>query len=163
MSTKATNPKDVAGGSRVPMWLLSPIAKAHWAAAQFAGLVKYGAWNWRRAGARKSVYLSAIQRHVDGLLAGEEFDPVDGTRHEGNIMACCAILLETRAAGNLLDDTPPILDHRPALAEVEQLMAKLREQYKDMSPHHHAANDGLPTLTEVDVELGKAPFYGLKA
>lgn len=142
LPVKDTNPKDAVGDTKVPMWLLSPIAKAHWAAAQFAGMLKYGAWNWRRAGARKSVYLSAMMRHVDGLLSGEEFDPIDGTRHEGNIMACCAILLEAHAAGNLVDDTPPRLDHRPAFAEVEVLMAKLREQYKTMTPHHHAANDG---------------------
>ena len=45
MSTKESNPKDAIGDKKVPLWLLSPIAKAQWALGQFAGLIKYGAWN----------------------------------------------------------------------------------------------------------------------
>lgn len=141
-ATKATNPKDAAAGNRIPLWLLSPVAKAHWALAQFAGMLKYGAWNWREAGIRKSVYLSALQRHVDGLLSGEIYDPVDGTRHEGNIMACAAILLDAEAAGKVVDDRPPLLSHRPTYAELELLMEKLRRQYADKNPRHHTILDG---------------------
>lgn len=139
--TKPSNPKDVAADTRVPLWLLSSVAKIAWAMAQFAGMLKYGAWNWRVAGVRFSVYLSAMERHIEGLKNGEEFDPVDGTRHEGNIMACAAIILDARAAGKLIDDRPPRVDHRPALADAEALMAKLRVQYKDRDPRHYSIAD----------------------
>ena len=36
---KNTNPKDAIGSAKVPLGLLSPIAKAHWAAAQHLGRI----------------------------------------------------------------------------------------------------------------------------
>jgi hypothetical protein len=134
--TKPTNPKDAAATGRVPLGLLSPIAKAHWALAQHCGRAKYGAWNWREAGARASIYLDAIGRHADGYLSGETHDPADGTHHLGNIMACCAIMLEAEAAGKLVDDRPPTLDMRPTYADVERRQADLTEKYADRNPKH---------------------------
>ncbi len=139
---KDTNPKDVAATTRVPLWLLSATAKAHWALAQFSGLVKYGAWNWRIAGVRSSVYLSAIDRHRDAYLSGEECDPVDGTHHLGNIMACCAILLDAKAAGKLVDDRPPRVGIRSTYKVLEALAEKLIAQYRDRSPRHYTIDDG---------------------
>lgn len=133
---KPTNPKDAAATGRVPLGLLSPIAKAHWALAQHCGRAKYGAWNWREAGARTSIYLDAIDRHKDGYLSGETHDPADGTHHLGNIMACCAILLEAEGAGKLVDDRPPTLDMRPTYADVEKRMADLTAKYADRNPKH---------------------------
>lgn len=141
LTVKETNPKEAAGDKRVPLWLLSSVAKIHWALAQFSGMIKYGAWNWRASGIRLSVYISAIERHVEALKNGEEVDPIDNTRHEGNIMACAAIILDARAAGMLIDDRPPRVDHRPALAEAEAMMVKLREQYKHMNPRHYTIHD----------------------
>lgn len=142
---KDTNPKDAIGDKKLPLWLLSPIAKAHWALGQFAGLLKYGAWNWRIAGVRSSIYLSAIGRHLDAYTSGEEYDPVDGSHHLGNIMACCAILLDAKAAGKLTDDRPPSVGVREAYADIEAAMAKLRVQYADKAPRHYTiADTGVP-------------------
>jgi hypothetical protein len=138
---KMSNPKDVLSDTRIPLWLLSTVAKIDWALAQFAGMLKYGAWNWRVAGIRASVYISALERHVEGIKNGEEFDPVDGTRHTGNIMACAAIMRDAQAAGKFIDDRPPIVNHRPAIAEGEALMAALREKYKDRTPRHFTIAD----------------------
>jgi hypothetical protein len=139
--TKDSNPKDAIGDSKVPLWLLSPIAKAHWAVCQFVGLCKYGAWNWRIAGVRSSVYLSAMQRHMDAYCSGEELDPKDKTPHLGHIMACCAILIDAKAAGKLTDDRPPSVDLRSAYAEVEKQMKIAKENYKDMNPKHYTIKD----------------------
>lgn len=138
---KASNPKDSIGDRKVPLWLLSPIAKAKWSLAQFAGMCKYGAWNWRIAGVRSSVYLSAMQRHLDAYTSGEELDPVDGTDHLANVMACCALLIDAKAAGKLTDDRPPSVDLRAAYKGVEDQMAVLKEQYKDMAPRHYTIED----------------------
>jgi hypothetical protein len=132
--TKESNPKDAIGDRKVPLWLCSPIARAQWALAQFAGLIKYGAWNWRKAGVRSSVYIAALNRHIDAYTSGEEYDPVDNTHHLGNIMACAAILLDAKAAGKLTDDRPPSVGIRETYAQVETQMAALREQYKDYQP-----------------------------
>jgi hypothetical protein len=141
MSSKDSNPKDSIGDTKVPLWLLSPVAKAHWALGQFVGMLKYGAWNWRSAGVRASVYLSAAYRHLDRYESGEEYDPIDGTHHLGNVMACCAILLDARAAGKLTDDRPPSVGVTDTYVECEALMAKLRELYKDKSPRHYTVAD----------------------
>lgn len=140
-ATKDTNPKDAAAQSRIPLWLLSPIAKAHWALAQFAGMLKYGAWNWRAAGVRSSVYTSALSRHIDAYISGEEHDPIDGTKHLGNIMACAAILLDAEAAGKLTDDRPPSVSLRPTYADLEFLMQNLQDKYADRTPRHYTIAD----------------------
>lgn len=137
LDSKESNPKDAIGDKKVPLWLCSAVAKAHWALAQFAGMLKYGAWNWRVAGVRSSVYISALKRHIDAYESGEEYDPVDGTHHLGNIMACAAILLDARAAGKLIDDRPPSVGIRETYTFVEEVMARLREQYKDKAPTHY--------------------------
>ncbi len=142
MSTqKDTNPKDAIAGKKLPLWLLSPIAKAQWALGMYSGMVKYGAWNWRVAGVRASVYLSALHRHLDAYVSGEEYDPTDGTHHLGNIMACAAILLDAKAAGKLTDDRPPSVGIRPTYAELEALVEKLQAQYADKNPRHYTIAD----------------------
>jgi hypothetical protein len=80
-------------------------------------------------------------RHIDAYTSGEEFDPIDGTHHLGNIMACAAILLDAKAAGKLNDDRPPSVGLREAYAFIEEAMAKLRDQYSDRSPRHYTIDD----------------------
>ena len=138
---KDTNPKDSAGDKKVPLWLLSPLAKAEWAQAQFVGQVKYGAWNWRVAGVRASVYLSAMERHMDAYKSGEGFDPTDGTSHFGNIMACAAILIDAVASDKLIDDRPPSISLRPTYKRVEEGMAVTRFKYANLSPTHYTIAD----------------------
>lgn len=138
---KETNPKTAIGDKKVPLALCSPIAQAHWSLAQYAGMLKYQAWNWRIAGVRSSTYVSAMKRHLDAYVSGEEFDPVDGSHHLGNIMACAAILLDAQAAGKLNDDRPPSVDVRPTFKFVEESMVKLREQYKHIEQKPYTIKD----------------------
>ncbi len=146
MTNKATNPKDAIADNKVPLWLLSPIAKAQWALAQFAGMLKYGTWNWRVAGVRLSVYLSAAQRHLDAYASGEELDPVDGSHHLGNVMACMAIILDAHAAGKLVDDRPPSVGIRDVYGAIEAQMAALRVKYADKAPRHYSIADTVSPL-----------------
>lgn len=143
----SANPKDAAGRAKVPLWLLSPVAKAAWALAQFAGLKKYGAWNWRGTEVLASVYLSAAMRHLDAYLSGETHDPEDGTHHLGNVMACCAILLDAAACGKLIDDRPPFASHRPAYDAAKANVARLDAQYADRDPKHWTIADSVATDT----------------
>ena len=136
-----SNPKDAIGDKKLPLHLCSPIAEAHWAIGQYAGLLKYGAWNWRAAGVRASVYIAAMNRHLAAYVSGEEFDPVDGSHHLGNIMACSAILLDAREIGKLTDDRPPSYSIRPTYKWAEGVMATLKVQYADMAPRHYTIAD----------------------
>lgn len=140
-SIKETNPKDAIADKKIPLWLCSPIAKAAWAVAQYVGMVKYGAWNWRVAGIRSSVYLSAMQRHIDAYTSGEEVDPVDQTPHLGHIMACAAILIDAKAAGKLNDDRPPVVGLRDAYKAAEEQMQIALKNYGHMKPKHMTKDD----------------------
>lgn len=139
--TKPVNPKDGVGSAKAPLELLSAVAKVHWALAQFAGKAKYGAWNWRVAGARASVLLGALERHLELWKNGEELAQDDGTHHLGNVMACCAILLEAQYMGILVDDRPPQVDLTQLLEDAKTEVAYLRETYKDKTPKHYSIGD----------------------
>ncbi len=142
MTVKEINPKDVVASGKVPLYLLSGVAKIAWCIAQVCGAAKYGAWNWRATEVSMSVYVSAMERHILGLLAGEWFDPEDGTTHLGNIMACAAIILDAQACGKLYDDRPPATaEYRKALEEGMAQMAVIKEKYKDKHPHHYVMSD----------------------
>jgi hypothetical protein len=82
-----------------------------------------------------------MQRHMDAYMSGEEFDPVDGSHHLGNVMACCAIVLDAKAANKLSDDRPPSVDVRPTYQWAEDVMARLRRQYADKASKHFTIED----------------------
>lgn len=140
---KPTNPKDAIATDKLALHLVSPIVKAYQAIAHYLGNVKYGAWNYRAAGARASIYRSALDRHLDAWWEGEENDPVDGTPHLANAQACLNILIDAKHAGKLIDDRPP--SNHKGLAEVrsqfEELMPKIRQRYADKAPHHFTIAD----------------------
>lgn len=143
MSDKPTNPKDAIAINKLPLHLVSPIVKAYQSIAHFLGNVKYGAWNYRGAGARASVYKAALDRHIDAWWEGEENDPTDGTPHLANALACIGIILDAKHAGKLVDDRPPSLGHELAKlrAEFEPLMDRIRQQYADKAPKHYTIED----------------------
>lgn len=140
---KPSNPKDAIGVLKVPLHLVSGVVKAYQSLAHYLGNVKYGAWNYRAGGARASVYVSALQRHVDRWWEGEENDPVDDTPHLANAQACLNILIEAKYGRNLVDDRPPSRDLSPLYAEVEEAMTKIKERYKDRSPKHWTISDNI--------------------
>jgi hypothetical protein len=141
--SKPTNPKDQIATNKLPLHLVSPIVQAYQAIAHYLGNVKYGSWNFRTGGARVSVYYSALMRHMGAWLEGEELDPVDGTPHLANALACINIIIEAKHYGTLVDDRPP--SNKEELAKVreqfEALMPKIREKYKDLDPYHYTIKD----------------------
>ena len=82
-----------------------------------------------------------MQRHLDAYHSGEEVDPIDGTHHLGNIMACAAIILDAKAAGKLTDDRPPRVGIRGTYKALEALAVKLIAQYADRKPRHYTIDD----------------------
>ena len=146
MSDKPTNPKDAIATNKLPLHLVSPIVKAYQAIAHYLGNVKYGAWNYRAAGARASVYKAALERHVDAWWEGEEYDPADGTPHLANALACLGILIDAKHSGKLIDDRPPSLNVELAMlrAEFEGMMPRIRAQYAEKNPKHYMLADSAP-------------------
>lgn len=140
---KPTNPKDVVATDKAPLHLVPASFKAYTAIALAEGMMKYGAWNWRPAGARASIYVSALERHMDKWFNGEEHDPETGVPHLANACACLAVLIDALTQGNLTDDRPPAQPALPALINVTtpKTVAGLRDLFGTCTPHHFTIGD----------------------
>lgn len=99
-----TNPKDRLGVKKPPLSLVPMVAVILESLAFAEGARKYGEFNWRRKKVKRRVYLEAILRHTIAALAGEDIDPDSGLPHEAKIRACCAIILDAKEVGCLIDD-----------------------------------------------------------
>lgn len=99
-----TNPKDIHGYKKLDLTLLPSIAIVHGAHAMMDGARKYGPYNWRGNAVKARVYIAAAKRHIEYWEAGEENAEDSDVHHLGHVIACCAILADAQATGNLIDD-----------------------------------------------------------
>ncbi len=68
------------------------------------GADKYGERNWLIDHIKASTYVGAIRRHLKAWSEGEDLDPESGRPHLSHIRACCAIVLDAKAHGTLIDN-----------------------------------------------------------
>ena len=143
-STKPTNPKDAVAFDKAPLHLVPASFKTYTAMALAEGAMKYGAWNWRAAGVRASVYVAALQRHVDKWFNGEEIDPETGVPHLANACACLAVLIDSKTQMNMTDDRPPRQLGLPKLVNTDtpEVIARLRRVFGDKKPKHWTIKEG---------------------
>lgn len=102
--TDETNPKDLIGARKISITLLPPVAILVAARAMMEGARKYGPYNWREKKVQANIYVDACLRHLLSWATGEEVDPESQIEHLGHAIACCAILLDAQATGNLVDN-----------------------------------------------------------
>lgn len=138
---KLTNPKDRIGSSKLPVSLVPDTVLILAAQAFAEGASKYGAYNWRVAGVRLSIYMEAMRRHQMKLWNGEWSDKKTGVPHLASIIACCGIIEDARACGKLTDDRPPILDVEPLIEEAEAVIQHVMAMNSHMNPHHCVITD----------------------
>jgi hypothetical protein len=103
---KNPNPKKAFGATKPDLALIPPVGQLHMASALEVGDAKYGAYNWRKDPVEAMTYLAAAQRHLANYLDGERISS-DGVHNLGQVMACCAIVLDSEALGILIDNRPP--------------------------------------------------------
>lgn len=139
--TKATNPKDAIGSTKLPLNLVPDTLPVMAALAFTEGATKYGAFNWRVAGVRASIYEAALKRHMAKWWNGEDADPVTGVPHLASVIACAGIILDAALAGKLTDDRPPKVPMGELIDSFESKVKHLKELHKDKNPHHHTALD----------------------
>lgn len=104
----SADPKAAAGAVKVPLHLLPPAFNKEVAEALACGAAKYGPWNWRENRVEIMTYLGAMRRHLDCLIDGQDIDPESGAHHLGHVAAGCAIVLDARRHGTLIDNRPPL-------------------------------------------------------
>jgi len=98
------NPKARVGALKVPLHLVPPALSIGAAMALKDGAVKYGPYNWREEPINISTYIGAIQRHILAYQDGEDVAEDSGVDHLGHVAACCALLMDSKAHGSLIDD-----------------------------------------------------------
>jgi hypothetical protein len=100
------NPKTRFGSQKPAFNFTPPVAEMVLGQAMRNGGQKYGAMNWRKNAVSSSIYYDAARRHLAAWLDGEDIASDSGVHHLGHVMACCAIILDAAAQGNLKDDRP---------------------------------------------------------
>lgn len=110
MIKKETNPKDSVGSTKVPYHLVPSEVIGGIALAMLEGALKYGAYNYRVAGVRYSIYYDALQRHIKAWWNGEDIDKESGLPHIYKSLACLVVLADSIHIGNANDDRPPRLE-----------------------------------------------------
>lgn len=147
MSEKPTNPlnpKDAIAASKLPLHLAPDTVPIYASVAFAEGALKYGAYNWRAAGVRFSVYIAAMLRHVFKLWNGEWADPKTKVPHIASIIACCGIIADAKLVGKLTDDRPPVAPVTPLIEELEGVFDHLKVIFSDKDPHHWTIEDQIP-------------------
>lgn len=100
------DPKAACAIKKPQLQLVPPCFEEAVANALQQGAERYGAWNWRENQVTVMTYLGAIRRHLNAFLDGEDEAPDSGISHLGHIGASCAILLDAKKQGTLVDDRP---------------------------------------------------------
>ena len=135
------NPKDLIGSKKLPVGLVPDTVSILAAQAFAEGASKYGAYNWRAAGVRLSIYMEAMRRHQMKLWNGEWADKKTKVPHLASIIACAGIIADAKAIGKLVDDRPPVLDMEPLIEEAEAVIQHVQALNAHMKPHHHTIAD----------------------
>jgi hypothetical protein len=138
------NPKDGIGATKLPLHLVPATAIALASLAHLDGATKYGAWNWRVAGVRASIYLDAVQRHLARWTHGETHDPDSGVHHLGHALACLNILIDADAAGMLTDDRPPAVNLAGMFAALTPEVERIKNKNAAHAPRHYTIEDTQP-------------------
>lgn len=135
------NPKDKIGSTKLPLDVVPDTVGIYAAMAFAEGASKYGAYNWRVAGVRFSIYMAAMRRHQKKLWNGEWADVKTHVPHLASIIACAGIIADAKLCGKLTDDRPPPADIPGLIAEAEAVIAHLARLNADKNPHHYTAAD----------------------
>ena len=126
---KPTNPKDAVGSRKVPMNVLPCRVLMEMACGMLEGACKYGAFNYRAAGVRASIYYSAAIGHLMAFWEGEDIDPDSGLPHIIKAADCLVVLRDSQVAGNWVDDRPPRVPGGAGKPELNKVVEALLTKY----------------------------------
>lgn len=138
--TNNLNPKDVIGSNKLPLDLVPGTTKAYLALGHLEGHLKYGLCNWRESGVRMSIYLAALERHIEKLKGGEWADSKTKVPHLASALTCLSIIVDAHESGNLVDDRPKSAPIADMVDRMSDNVKHLRELFKDEHPTHYYVN-----------------------
>ena len=130
----AENPKDIAGGLKLPFADIPGIVLAEVGVAMHEGARKYGAFNYRETPIAASAYYSAAQRHLlQWFELGEDIDDTCGLSHITKAIACLMVLRDAQINDRCKDDRPPSASPSH-WRQLELIAERLRDKYPDAKP-----------------------------
>jgi len=113
-----SNLKTLAAQGKLSIDAIPMIAIYALGMAMDDGKRKYGKYNWRDSCVTTSVFIDAIERHIQLYKSGENFAPDSLVHHLAHVMAGAGILLDAELYGVLQDDrksTPRPFDEIKAI------------------------------------------------
>jgi hypothetical protein len=134
MNDKPSNPKDIIGSNKLPLGLVPGTTKAYLALGHSEGHIKYGLVNWREAGVRASIYVDALDRHMEKWKNGEEEDPETGVPHLANAITCISIIIDAKECGKLIDDRPKPAPMQELIERFSKKLMRLKALFGDKKP-----------------------------
>lgn len=141
VNSKPTNPKDAIGSDKLPLHLVPSVLNIYASLAFLEGALKYGAGNYRAIGVRFSIYIAALERHLQKVKDGEWADKTTGVPHFSSILACVGIILDAKHCGKLTDDRLPSVPTAQLIQEMEAHVPRLKKQFEHCHPKHYTILD----------------------
>lgn len=138
---KETNPKRQYGMSSIPLNLWSPLASSYGAVGLYNGSLKYGQGNYKATPVEASIYIAAAMRHLNAWAEGEEYDQADGVPNLGGVLANIAILIDSRAAGTLIDDRQLPGGYLQEREKLKEIVKSLQVLHAGKTPKHFTIQD----------------------
>lgn len=135
MNTKLTNPKDRVGVRKAGMSCVPANVLAEVGVAMTEGALKYGAYNFRAAGVRSSVYYDGTLRHLMAWWEGEDIDKDSGLSHVTKAIASLVVLRDAMLHDLVTDDRPPRTEgfYEALNVKADALITR----YGDRQPQHY--------------------------
>lgn len=134
MADKASNPKDVIGSTKVPLDLVPGTTKVYLALGHLEGDLKYGRVNWREAGVKVTIYLAALDRHIEKFKNGEWEDPFTKVPHLANALCCLSIIVDAYECGKLVDDRSKSAPVGDVIDRMSENVKHLQDLFKEKKP-----------------------------
>lgn len=128
---KPTNPKDAVGIKKAPMSVVPAVVLAEIGVGMGEGALKYGPYNWRKAGVRASVYYDATMRHLMRWWEGEDVDPDSGLSHVTKAICSLVVLRDAMIQGMANDDRVQSSHSMEVMRHLDDGMARLIEKYSN--------------------------------
>lgn len=135
-SCKDTNPKDAIGVTKAPMSVLPMQVVYEAALGMYEGALKYGAFNYRIAGVRASVYYDAIQRHLNQWWEGEDIDPDSNISHVTKAITALMVMRDAMLNDKFNDDRPPKVLDQSWMKNYNEKVKQLQVKYPAPVPRY---------------------------
>lgn len=136
MQTKDTNPKDAIGVTKSPLSCLPMQVVYEAGLGMYEGALKYGAFNYRSAGVRASVYYDAVQRHLNQWWEGESIDPDSGLSHITKAITALMVMRDAMLNEKFEDDRPPKILDQDWMKNYNNKVRELQAKYPNPVPRY---------------------------